>query len=499
MRKIISIILGLVIILMPISSWATPPIFSGGVNNEYKYEEIVFISGKPIKFVGEIKEKEKIKDNEKTITYTLRLTPEDKNIDAKLDRTITLLTTYDKNKEKGQTIGKTIVDKYRESINVDKDKYDLEDYQLSKSDVTDNRPASDFYSGNLTGRKYYTINRDEGEVIVTISGSNTGYNNFWGSTETVLINKDIESIKYTKDKDGDLDKESWNGNIEIQVSDSTTKTLRYNDNKAELSSIDGGHMRVTESGMVSRIKYNMPYEDDDEINNRKRVRRVIQLSNKKVPKIERLIVPKFRDIEGHWAVNHIKKLYSLDVFNETSEFFVPDVPIKREEFTKAIIRACDIRPNNEEEENKRSRSRNKEPEVSPFKDVPVESPNYKYIKNALEKNIISGISKDLFAPEKSLTRAEAITILIRALGFQMKAPTPGFYTSFNDDSEIPGWSKDSIYVAKEIGIINGDLKGNIYPNKILTRAEASAMLVSLLGFLERDLQRDYRENIINYN
>jgi len=33
----------------------------------------------------------------------------------------------------------------------------------------------------------------------------------------------------------------------------------------------------------------------------------------------------------------------------------------------------------------------------------------------------------------------------------------------------------------------------------MTRAEASAMLVRFLEFLERDLQRDYRENIILFN
>jgi len=33
----------------------------------------------------------------------------------------------------------------------------------------------------------------------------------------------------------------------------------------------------------------------------------------------------------------------------------------------------------------------------------------------------------------------------------------------------------------------------------MTRAESSAMLVRFLEFLEKDLQQDYRENIILYN
>jgi len=85
------------------------------------------------------------------------------------------------------------------------------------------------------------------------------------------------------------------------------------------------------------------------------------------------------------------------------------------------------------------------------------------------------------------------------LGFESKAPTPGFYMNFSDDNEIPNWARDSIYVAKEIGLIQGNTQNTVNPNKILTRAEASSMLVNFLEFLEKDLQKDYRENIINFN
>ena len=102
-------------------------------------------------------------------------------------------------------------------------------------------------------------------------------------------------------------------------------------------------------------------------------------------------------------------------------------------------------------------------------------------------------------PEESLTRAEAIVILIRALGFENRAPAPGFITSFSDDALIPEWAKDSVYVAREIGLVTGDWDNRINPGKVLTRAEASSLLVKFLEFLEKDLQKDYRENIILYN
>ncbi|MBF8982498.1 S-layer homology domain-containing protein [Lutibacter sp. B2] len=486
MKKIITILM-IIAMLTPTTIWATPPVFSGGVNNEYQYEEIVFLTGEPIKFVGTIDVSEKEKETEKTTSYKFKLTSEDKSLDAKLDRTITLVTEYTKRDDKGQTIGQTAIDKYKETLKIGKDKYELEDYQLSKSEITDNRPASDFYSGNLKGRKYYQVNKDEGEIIIDISGSDAGYKNFWGTTDTRTLHYDITSKK---------EKSSWHGTVEIQTSDSQTKSLRYSNNEANLSSFNGGHIRVTESGMVSRYDYNLPDKDDDELNDRKRNKGRMELKQTMVPKLERLILPKFKDVEGHWAGNAIKKLYSLDVFDEQSQFFTPNIPITRIEFTKAVIKACNIRTSLEEPKKRRGK---KEPEeVSLFKDVNAKDDSYKYIKDAVNKKIISGTSDDVFEPTEPLTRAQAITILIRALGFESKAPTSGYYMNFSDDNKIPNWARDSIYVAKEIGLIQGNSQNTVNPNKILTRAEASSMLVSFLEFLEKDLQKDYRENIINF-
>jgi len=210
-------------------------------------------------------------------------------------------------------------------------------------------------------------------------------------------------------------------------------------------------------------------------------------------------VPKFRDVLGHWAEEYITKLYSLDVFDESQTFFAPEAPMTRAEFTKGVIRACDIRTFMDESQSKNTRRRKEPPEQSPFKDVSVTDQNYQYIKQGLEKNIITGVSKDMFMPNASLTRAEAVTILMRALGFASKAPNPGYYTSFADDDRIPSWAKDSVYVAREIGIVQGDSYNRFNPDKVMTRAEASAMLVRFLEFLEKDLQRDFRENIILFN
>ena len=498
-RKLTAYFVLIVFLTIPFQAYGTPSGFEGGVNNEYLYEEMVFVSGKPMKFSGELTISEGGRGDTETITYKYNLTGDDSTVKTKLTRSVTFSTNYNNRNDKGQVIGQTTLSKYSEKIEIGEDKYELEDFQFSKSDVIDKRPASDFYSGNFEGRKYYTINRDEGQVIVTISGGDVGYNNFWGSTETQIINYYITSSRKVTDEEGNQETVSWEGSAKVQVSDSLTKKLVYSENEATLSSFDGGYIRTTNREMVSRYDYDMPKIQNGIIDSKKRSSGKVNLSAEMVPKVERLVVPKFRDVKGHWAEEYITKLYSLDVFDESQTFFTPEIPMTRAEFIKGVIRACDIRPTVEQTSTARTSRRKQPPETSPFKDVKVEDKNYQYIKEGLEKGIMTGVSSVYFKPNDPLTRAEAVTVLIRALGFGNRAPNPGYYTYFSDDDKIPSWAKDSVYVAREIGILEGDSYNKFNPDKIMTRAEASAMLIRFLEFLEKDLQQDYRENIILYN
>lgn len=506
MRRLCAVLIILIFLLQPAEAMAVPMDFSGGVNNEYEYQEYVFLSGEPVKFTGKYIISQSTKKDQKTNTettttrYTFTLTPEDSSITGSLSRQVTYIATNTSQTGKGQTISQTAIPKsgYKETINIDGVKYALKDYQFSKSDVIDNRPVSNYYSGSISGRKYYTINSTEGTATVDISGGDVGYNNFWGNTETQIINNVI-TVDWSSTSDSTTTDKSWQGTVKTQTSDSTNKTMTYSENEASYSSFDGGYVRTTSQGLVSEYSYDLPKFDSSGIpDDEKRARGTLDLSEKMASKVERLIVPKFRDIGGHWAEDEIKKLYSLDVFDQTAEFFQPEVYMTRTEFTKAVMRACDIRPTVTAQKTTVS-TRNKTQEVSAFTDIATTDADYQYIKDALSKGIITGVSKTEFKPRDPLTRAAAVIIMIRALGFENKAPTPGYSTSFDDDASIPSWAEDSIYVAKEIGLISGDNYNNVNANKELTRAEASALLVKFLKFLQSDLQKDYRDNIILYN
>lgn len=510
MKKLIAGFLAAMLMASSIA-YAEPPEFSGGVSNEYEYEEVVFISGKPIKFTGEIDISESEKETEKKTSYKFKLMPADKSIKGSLTRSISLVTTYKKWDGKGQTSADTAVDKYSEKIEIGKDKYELKDFQFSKSDIVDNRPASDFYSGNLKGRKYYTINKSEGTVTVDISGADTGYKNFWGDTATHIIDMTFDyerTLAAADGEDSDGKDLSWTGSARILASDSMMKTLRYSANDASLSSFSGGNMRITSREMTSRYTYELPEMDEgaegiDQGDGKFAApegdsdKGTIELSKSMVPKLERLAIPKFRDLSGHWAQSHIEKLYSLEVLDEGGDFFTPDVPMTRLEYIKGVMKACNIRPSMEAKKSARA-SKRAPKEESVFADVSVSDEDYAYIKDAYNKGIVKGSLNGKFRPGDSLTRAEAIAILVRALGFESKAPTPGFASGFSDDRDIQAWAKASVYVAREIGLVQGDSQGRINPGAVMKRSEASAMIVRLLEFMQRDLQRDYREDIVNF-
>ncbi len=489
-------VLFLLVPLRPVQ--AVVPDYLGGVNNEYEYQEVVFISGQPLLFKGTFTSSTKGSAEKETVSYKFSLKPDDPELKGSLDRRVTYETNYTEFTPQGQTTGTTGIKSYRETVVLGQDRYTLSDYQFSRSDVIDNRPASDFSSGTVVARKVYQINKNQGTVIVDISGGMVGYSNFWGKTETQALDYDFQVTRLpVVTKDTQTEAVAWSGTARTMASDSLRKSLNYAANEASLSSFPGGHMIVAQQEMVSNYKYDLPRVVDGVVQDYSRDNGEIQLRQSMLPQIERLILPKFRDLGGHWAQEDIKKLYSLNVFQGDSPFFLPDIPMTRLDFTRAVMRGCNMMPETTKN-TARVRTRQTAPEAPLVKDIANSDPDYEYVKEAISKGLVEGYG-GYFRPGSSLTRAEAVTILVRGLGFEFNAPGPGFMTHFNDDAEIPAWARESVYVAYQIGLLTGDLSNRAYPNQVMSRAEASAMLIRFLNFLEKDLQQDYRENILLYN
>jgi len=470
MKKISKYLLSIIFIqllssvLLTPSTLAKAPDINGGVMNEYEYEEVFFLTGTPLVFKGKATVSEKENKDQVTTTYKFTLT---NGTDNKLTRSVVYVSTLDNHEDKGQTTSDTVVKSYSEKVTIGKDaSYTLEDYQFSEGSVIDNRPASDYSSGNIVGRKIYETKNKE-VITVFLGGKNVGYENFWGATETQLMDYAIESNQGT-------------AFITSKVSDSKSRVLQYEPHTPSLGSFVGGHSVISKSNMIAEYEYDIPYGAG---------KGTINLNKEKVPTISRLIVPKFRDLANNSSKDAIERLYSLGVFDESSPFFSPYTPMKRYQFTIGLLKAVDLRVL---EQPKKS----KVPRKAIFNDLDAKEKDYPFIESAVEKGIIYGINPTTFAPNAPITRAQAVTIFVRALGMEGRAPSPGYKTNYVDDKKIPNFARDSVYVATELGLIYGDTQNRFNSTQPLTRAQASTMLVRFLDFLENDLKQNYRDDML---
>lgn len=470
-----AIALFMAMLLSPATSSAQSIDLTGGIKNEYEYEEFFFLTGTPIKFTGTSKNVSVTSKESKgklTETYKFTLTGPNKE---KLTRNFTY--TYDviNYDQVGQSSATGSVTKFTEKITIGTREFTLADYQLSKSTITDKRPASDYYSGEAIARKTYTETIGRGKDAVTktitvdVNSRNEGYENFWGATETQITDFEIGF------DDGTI------GTVRNKVSTAKSRTLEYNESDASLSSFYGNYKTISSADSLSEYEYNLP-----------RSRGKVASDIAYMPKLEMLKIPKFRDLSTNWARVNIEKLYSLGILDDQSNFFSPNTPAQRFEFAVAIGKAIDLRVL--EDQNKRKKAA--QPAI--FKDVKRTAKDYNYIVAAVNKGVIKGVTPLTFVPDGFLTRQEAATILVRALGLEGKAPDPGYKTQYRDDHRISDFARDSVYVVTELGLMAGS-NGNFNPKNTLTRAESAAIIERYLRYLESDLKENYRDNILFFN
>ncbi len=475
---------------------ASIPGYEGGIQNEYEYKEMLFITGKPVLLTGKVTVRARtgsrrgVTTTRCTYDYELENTEEE----VELDRSYTLETTLDFSVD-GQVIEQTLIDgKPKETITVKDDTYKLTDYIFSKSRVIHQKPVCNFFSANWTAKKIYTVNRDEGTVIVESSGEEVGYENYWSSTRTQTVKQNYRVARAVAGEDETVDVE-WEGDVEYRASSSSVRNLSYVDNQPSQISFRGGYLESRKETQLIEYNYDLPRFDDEDIPyEHKREIDDYRLSLETSPVNRRLHIPELKDISGHWAEDDIKQLYSLGVFGNTSSYFGANLPILRAEFARAIAEATKLA----QLETVESGQEETGEEVFEFYDVNQANPNKDYIYQVARKGIIKGTAPGQFSPDGRLTRAQAITIMIRSLGFENLAPTPGYHTGFSDDGDIPYWARDAMYVAREIGLIKGDSFGNALPNEVMSRAEAAAFLNRFVEYLRRDIVKDYRDRILYY-
>lgn len=468
-------------------SFQTPG-FEGGIKDPRIYREMIFITGEPVLLEGDLT----ISDRGGRVTYNYRnLTSPDGEITMTRNVTMEKVIRDNGGDQKTETYELT---RFRETITANGNTYqsDERDNQWSKSSVYHSKPAATYFAGNWDGRKYYNINGDEGRVIVETRGNRVGYDQQWSSIDTQTL---IHYIDY-EHTNGDDDPVRWQGTAQVQASHNRTVNPYYQANEPTLISFRGAYRLTEHEENVLKFSYDLPRFDGDGNPNRQRNLGADSFTLDSNPTNEMLNIPEMRDTNGHAAEEPIRFLASLNAFPAQAETFGPDLPVTRAEFARALTVATGHAEQNHEPERRPSFQRATREETL-FADVGQDHPYRPYIEAAYHNKLMNGVDQNRFDPDATITRKEAITILIRALGFEHLAPIQQYSTGYLDDAQIPLWAKDSAYIASELGLVS-DQNGYFQPRRQLTKADTAVLLNDFIDYLRQDLRYDYRERILNF-
>ncbi|MGO4349666.1 M20/M25/M40 family metallo-hydrolase [Paenibacillus sp. MCAF9] len=121
-------------------------------------------------------------------------------------------------------------------------------------------------------------------------------------------------------------------------------------------------------------------------------------------------------------------------------------------------------------------------DVPEFKDLgAVEAWAGDAIKELAGKGIITGISSTSFAPLKQVTRAEFLTMLVRAYQLADESATANF-----SDVKTSDWYYASVAAAVKAGLAQGVGEGKFDPNRPITREEMAIMAANALKLINKD-------------
>ncbi|MEK4297035.1 pullulanase [Paenibacillus sp. FSL R5-0914] len=181
------------------------------------------------------------------------------------------------------------------------------------------------------------------------------------------------------------------------------------------------------------------------------------------------IVKSFEDVPTtYWAFHAIQSLAAKQIVSGvTTTEFNPKSNVSRAEFTALLVRALGL---------------NAEGPVQ-FTDIKSDAWYSSYVATASKLGIVSGRSKDTFAPNASITREEMAIMVIRALEVKpgKKIELAVGVTTFADASSISKWADSYVKTAAGLGLLQGRENNQFAPKGWMTRAESAQIIYTLLS------------------
>lgn len=176
------------------------------------------------------------------------------------------------------------------------------------------------------------------------------------------------------------------------------------------------------------------------------------------------------DVKGHWAEAVINEAYSrMIVSGVDGTNYQPDRNMTRAEFAAIIVKALGLAP-------KVGKS---------FTDVSADKWYAGYVGTASEYGIINGVGGGLFSPETSITREEAMAMVMRAskvAGMNTAvtaSESSAALAKFIDAAKVSSWATDSAAFNISNGLIVGS-DGQCRPKELITRAEVATVVLRML-------------------
>ncbi|MEN6461558.1 MAG: S-layer homology domain-containing protein [Syntrophomonas sp.] len=166
------------------------------------------------------------------------------------------------------------------------------------------------------------------------------------------------------------------------------------------------------------------------------------------------------DISGHWAGNNINKLVKSGVISGYPDgTFKPDKTISRAEFVTIIVRAFKLPPKAGK--------------------VFADTANHwakDSIATAAAYGIVNGYNSTKFGPDDNITREQMAVILDKALKLNNAAGGKNFI----DQAKISTWAKDAVVRVNQNGIFAGYPDKSFKPKASAARAEAATVILKAL-------------------
>lgn len=180
------------------------------------------------------------------------------------------------------------------------------------------------------------------------------------------------------------------------------------------------------------------------------------------------------DYNSHWAKNAIVECFNKGIFNDFANktVFMPEKPTTRAEFVTALGRLMNINPAEFNE--------------NIFEDIDSNEFYAPFINWAASKKIVLGVDAKHFEPNKTLTREQMATIIVRLFrtygyNFETNLMKP----IYKDDKEISDWAKEAVYALTNLGVVQGNGDETFNPKGLLKRGELSELVLKLTKKLEK--------------